>query len=185
MGKAPKSHTIWLKNEFNYRYLYHKSYWLELQTNLANYASPYSLSSVSWFIYPCIHSWILMPIYIYIYPMIFPLCHFRHGKGWPWNQKTQHSRHVRKRFQYLKALIPENSDGIQCLWQLFLQFFDDQKKEWWCFPRIYGSSSSKNHVFQWELPCWPPFFTSCLFVIWGLSPNFCTDLYHGKSFSIL
>ena len=54
------------KNEFNYRYLYHKSYWLELQTNLANYASPYSLSSVSWFIYPCIHSWILMPIYIYI-----------------------------------------------------------------------------------------------------------------------
>ena len=123
-------------------------------------------------------------IYIYSYiwyisPMIFPLCHFRHGKGWPWNQKTQHSRHVRKRFQYLKALIPENSDGIQCLWRFFLQFFWWPKKRVMMFSQnllIYGSSSSsKNHVFQWELPCWPPFFTKPQFlhrpISWVMLPG--------------
>jgi hypothetical protein len=103
--------------------------------------------------------------------MIFPLSHFRHGKGWPWNQKTQHSRHVRKRFQYLKALIPESSDGIQCLWRFFLHFFWWPKKEWWCFPRIYGSSSSLSCV-SMGIAVLAPFFYQCVICYLGFKPQF-------------
>jgi hypothetical protein len=62
----------------------------------------------------------------------------------------------------------------------FSIFFDDPKKSDDVFPESMDHHHL-YHVFQWELPCWPPFFTSVLFVIWGLSPNFCTgSCYRGK-----
>ena len=53
----------------------------------------------------------------------------------------------------------------------FSIFFDDQKKEWWCFPRIYGSSSSLSCV-SMGIAVLAPFFYQCVICYLGFKPQF-------------
>ena len=82
--------------------------------------------------------------------------------------------------------VPQGLDPRKFRWNpmsmtFFSPFFLMTKKK---SADVFPESMDHHHlyhVFQWELPCWPPFFTSVLFVIWGLSPNFCTgSCYRGK-----
>ena len=124
-----------------------------------------------------IHSWILMTIYIYIYIYyilyipwyspcaIFAMAKDDHGTRKPSIHGTGSASSTSRPWS---PKIPMESNVYDVF---FSNFFDDRKKEWWCFPRISGSSSSKNHVIQWELPCWPPFFTSVFICYLGFKPQ--------------